>query len=261
MAEDHEYQAFQKTDRQFRDRSADLLRSDSHNFGHALGVFMRFLKTNPVLAAITAPYFERDVGLLDWEKREGGLRGLGRTPGVNLPLDDDERLALLLQLLGAIDDGNVDVLHIAYSVTWATKYDDIIRSFNDKYTKLVVRALSEMLREMAPQAPQVPPMVIRTGAGSTNAIAVGNQITQTVSVGGADLEAVVAEMKAILADDTRLAAPEKAELLDDVEIMVKESRRTVPRTEIVLTVLQSLASLPQLVELARRAAALFRINF
>jgi hypothetical protein len=258
MADAH--QDFQKTERQFRDRSADLLRSDSHVFGHALKVFVRFLKTNPVLARITAPYLEREVGLMDWQKREGGHRGIGRAAGVDLPLDDDERLALLLQLLEAIAEGTIDVLNIASSVTYATKFDDMIRSFNDKYTKLVVRDLAEKLREAAPQVPENAAMVIKTGAGSTNTIAIGNQITQTVSIGGADLAAVVAEMKAIVAQDEKLGEAEKTELVDDIEIMVKEARRTVPRTEIVLTVLQSLASVPQLVELAQKAATLFHLS-
>lgn len=253
-------QEFQRSERQFRDRSADLLRSDSHDFGHALKVFMHFLKTNPALAPITAPHLERDVGLQEWHRREGGHRGLGRATGVDLPLNDDERLALLLQLLEAIDEGTIDVFHIAYSVTYSTKFDDIIRSFNDKYTKLAVRDLAEKLREVAPPAAETPSMVISTGAGSTNTIAIGNQITQTVTVGGEDLEAVVAEMRAILAQDERLGEAEKSELVDDIEIMVKEARRTVPRTQIVLTVLQSLASLPQLFELVQKAATLFRVS-
>ena len=248
-----------RADRQFRDKAADVLRSDSKDFGHKLKVLMHFLHQNEVAWPIIQPYFERDAGLMEWQRREGGHRGLGRAAGLDLPIDDDERLALILQLLQAIADGKIDVLHIAMAVSYESKFDDLIRSFNDKFTRLAVRDIGDRLREMLPPAPVAGGTVIQTGAGSTSTIAVGSNIRQSVTVENPDLASVIAEMRDFITFKSEFSPTEKAELADEIDILEREGRRSVPRAEILLTVLQSLAAIPGLVDLAGRAAELLHV--
>jgi len=244
---------FERTDRQFRDRASDLLRSDSHDFGHKLQVFMHFVNEDLTLAEIAGPLLAADVDLQGWLTRIAGSREL------ELPLEDEECGALIIQLLLSISEGKTDVLHVAHSVCYERKFDDLIRSFNDKFTRLLVRYLSERLRALAPSSAPAHGTVIHTGAGSTSTIAIGSNITQTVGVGGSELQEILEALRGAVEKDIALGTSDKAEMQDDVDILEREARRTVPRTEIVLAVLQSLAAVPCLVDLAQRVAALFKV--
>jgi len=244
---------FERTDRQFRDHASDLLRSDSHDFGHKLQVFIHFVNEDPTLAEIAGPLLAADVDLQGWLKRISGSRGL------ELPLEDKDCAALIIQLLSSISEGKTNVLHVAHAVCYERKFDDIIRSFNDKFTRLLVRYLSERLRSLAPPAAPAHGTVIHTGTGSTSTIAIGSNITQKVGVGGDELQEILDALREALAKNTALGSSVKVELQDDVDILEREARRTAPRTEIVLTVLQSLAAVPGLVDLVQRAAALFKV--
>jgi len=245
----------QRTDRQFRDRAADLIRSDAHDFDHNLSVFVHFICTDPTLAELAEPLLSRDIDVDEWVQK------ILKSRSLELPIDEDDRLALLLQLLKAIDDGTVDVLHIANAISWERKYDDLIRSFNEKFTRLAVRGLGERLRALSPpQQISAGAPVIHTGAGSTSMIAIGSNIAQTVGVAGSDVAELLTAFREAIAVDQALGANAKAELGDDIDILEREARRTTPRSEIVVAVLESLAAVPGLVDLVQRAAEFFRVT-
>lgn len=244
-----------RADRQFRDKAADLLRSDSHDFDHKLQVFVRFLREDDIASEVCRPYLERDLDLQTW------LEKLNWRSGLILPIDDDERVATILQLLVAISEDKVDVMRVADAVSYERKYDDLIRSFNDKFTRIAVRDIGETLRGMIPPEMTPAATVIHTGAGSTNMVAVGQGIKQSMTTTNGDLAEVVTAMRDIIMVQDEMSPSQRSDVVDDIDILEREGRRSVPRTEIVLTVLQSLASIPQLVDLAARAAHLLHINF
>jgi hypothetical protein len=70
---------------------------------------------------------------------------------------------------------------------------------------------------------------------------------------------VLSVLREAVATDSSIGATAKVELGDDIDILERESRRTTPRTEIVVAVLESLAAIPGLIELAHQAASLLHV--
>lgn len=243
-----------RADRQFRDKAADLLRSDSHDFDHNLKVFVRFVLEDSIVSEVCRAYLDRDVDLQEW------IGKLGWRSGLILPLDDDERTAMILQLLVAISEGRADVLRVADAVSYERKYDDLIRNFNDKFTRIAVRDIGEVLRGMIPPQNTSATTVINAGPGSTNMVAVGNAIEQSMTVTNGDLAEVITAMRDVIMLQDELSPGQRSDLSDDLDILEREGRRSVPRTEILLTVIQSLAAVPGLFDLVSRVAQLLNIN-
>src|SRR5947209_2056540 len=99
---DFEAAQIRKSIRTFRDSSGDLLRSDLSTFSDQLQALMYFCRTDPVFSTIHRQLVDNPhVDGNEWLRKQGEA---ARLSGLKFPVDPDERLSMMYQLLAAAEE-------------------------------------------------------------------------------------------------------------------------------------------------------------
>lgn len=136
--------------RDFIAYSRDLLDSKFQNFGNNLKIFIDFCETNDIMKTITEPLkLNSKVNLKDWweefSKTGGSFVG---SKHYELPVNEEDRTALLYQFLVALNNGVYDFLTFTTGVYGNRRCGDDVTEFNDDITKKLVRGLNNRLDEI-----------------------------------------------------------------------------------------------------------------
>lgn len=136
--------------RRFQDYARDVLDANPETFSTFFKIFVSHCETDPVMRVISAQLkANTNVDFKKWfgEFSESALHSAGGI-GYSLPLDEEDRLALLYQFLLAIDGGQVDVLEFGVQAYGETQLDSIVSEFNRQIFSKFVRDAGYRLEEL-----------------------------------------------------------------------------------------------------------------
>jgi hypothetical protein len=234
----------QRSIQKFSDYGEDLLRSDYNTFDDRLKVFIKFCETDPVFSQIhrqilSVKRLNFDEWLEQGTKSVGSMVGSGQ---LDLPTDEEQRIATIYELLLRVNNGKVDVLgfirnFFAISSTSITAH---IEAFNDAITAQLIRELGYRLQEVADNLPvnkreSVPMASIQIIHHATNVIqqnAIGSSNTQSAN------QSVTNEIERLFGDlkCAAISEPEgmkTKEIEEIVETALIAAKATEPKTTLI----------------------------
>jgi len=147
----------QRSFRKFDDLVGDLLSAKFQTWGDAMSRLLAHCETDPVMQVVTSPLKgDSRVDAQKWWNEAvdsvGGMVGSGR---YSLPIDDDERMALLYQVLLLVDGGAADLAQFSNSVYGVSRFQDMVDTFNHelvhKFTREVSYRLNEVVEDIGDQ--------------------------------------------------------------------------------------------------------------
>ena len=143
--------------RKFRDLIDDLDSTPHQTWGEAFGRLIAHCETDAVMQVITGPLATdpRVDANKWWADALTSTRGMAGTGHFALPTDDDERTALLYQVLLKIEHEDVEISRFCDVVYGLTRYQDMADTFNreivSKFTREVAYRLDEIAADTAGQ--------------------------------------------------------------------------------------------------------------
>ncbi|GAB5404324.1 MAG: hypothetical protein Aurels2KO_25550 [Aureliella sp.] len=141
----------QRSFRKFNDLVDDLMSSKFQTWGDTMTRLVTHCETDPVMQVVTEPLKTdpRVNARKWWDDAVASVRGMVGSGNYSLPADDDERTALLYQVLLVLENEEVDVSRFCTSVYGHTKYQDMVDTFNRELVYKFTREVSYRLDEVA----------------------------------------------------------------------------------------------------------------
>ncbi len=241
--------------RKFRDFSRDLFNSDFATFNTRLAIFIDFCESDKVMGFITSQLKRYDSdGWMDEFKKSGGKEGL------KFPLNEDDRISLLYQILLKINTKEFDFVTFGVMAFGSRTVNELIKRFNEAITQPLVRDLNYKLDEIKEeidasddtQIPQERLVIITAGDISNSQIAIGTSIKQIKISRDPGLDALVNKLADTILKDSSLKEVEKADLLSDVESMKIEMQKSMPVKERIMGYLDNFVTVASLVEISQK---------
>jgi predicted nucleotide-binding protein len=132
---------FQDTKLKFNDKAEDLLRSSGRTIENAINLFLAFCESDEITKTVTGPLKQNtNVNITKWyadfSKSAGSMSGSEK---FLLPTDDDDRLALLYQLLLKIRSNEVSYHDLSFG---AGNINAAASRFNEAISRPLIRGLS-----------------------------------------------------------------------------------------------------------------------
>lgn len=166
--------------RKFYDYANDLMRSRHHNFNDNLRIFVEFCEKGEFMKDITSelksnPNVDLDKWWKDFQSTGGSMVGSKRYA---LPINDEDRTALLYQFLLKINSGKISFDNFGMDAFGSLNLDHMVYEFNDAITEKLVRLLSYRLEnlertvkeELLPKEPQILKDIPLVSSGSLSFI-------------------------------------------------------------------------------------------
>ncbi len=142
-----------KSIRTFRDYSGDLLRSDLSTFADRLQALMYFCRTDAVFSTIHQQLVNNpNVDGNEWLQKQGET---ARLSGLRFPVDSDQRISLMYQLLAAGEENPENVigrLPLWYPLS-TNSVSAYIRAFAEGVMTPLFRELNYRLEEIEEKLP------------------------------------------------------------------------------------------------------------
>lgn len=147
----------QRAFRKFNDTVSDLFRADFRTWGDTLNRLLDHCEKNNVMSVVVGPLKKNtQINVQSWHQDAmetiGGMIGSGR---FTLPLDDEDRTALLYQFLLAIDKNEIAVDKFCMHFFGKTNYQEMVDVFNqeivEKFTREIGYRLEEIEEDVAGQ--------------------------------------------------------------------------------------------------------------
>lgn len=199
----------QRTIQKFSDYSRDLLQADYNTFDDRLKVFVHFCETDTVFSRIHAQL--QTIKGVDFDAWLAGcqasVRSMVGSGNLDLPIDEEHRMAIIYELLRRANDDRIDLLGFInnFFAISSNRITDHIQAFNDAITAQLIRELGYRLETLAEQLPdnkkdEVPVSMIQIIHQATNVIqqsatGTGNILTATQSF-SPEMEQLFRELKA-----------------------------------------------------------------
>ena len=141
----------QRSFRKFTDLVNDLLSSKFQTWNDALSHLLSHCESDPVMQVVMTPL--KTDSRIDaskwWQDAVASVRGMVGTGHYSLPINDDERMALLYQVLLLVNSGDADLGQFCISVYGLSKYQDMVDTFNHEIVRKCTREVSYRLDEVA----------------------------------------------------------------------------------------------------------------
>ncbi len=137
--------------RKFNDLVDDLMSAKFQTWGNTMTRLVTHCETDPVMQVVTQPLKTdpRVNARKWWDDAVASVRGMVGSGDYTLPADDDERTALLYQVLLVLENENVDFSQFCISVYGHTNYQDMVDTFNRELVYKFTREVSYRLDEVA----------------------------------------------------------------------------------------------------------------
>jgi|WetSurMetagenome_2_1015567.scaffolds.fasta_scaffold35871_3 hypothetical protein len=225
--------------RKFSDFARDLAQADHASWHGCLKLLIHHCRTDPVMRLVADPLRTRaDIDVDAWYASSLQSRSY------QLPLDDDERLSLLFQILERIHDEKFNLLGFAFHVLGAVggHLDNTFAAVNEhfvrKFAREVGRRLEATLENVEDQETVSAERITSIFIGGD---VVGSAVGPGASVVTNDVRALTAavsvfppELRDILvrareaAEAETLSAADKTDLLDEVTKLVTALKEPKP---------------------------------
>lgn len=250
MNQIYDYKKIERSFRRFRYYSEDLLNSNFKTFSNNLNIFIDFCENDEIMRIISAQLKSNEnVDVNKWfsDFQKTGVSITGSKEYV-LPIDEEDRISLLYQLLLKMNSNELDFQGFCLGAYGKTNVTDMVRAFNDAISRLLVRDLSYRLDEIIEttnsdlKVPIEKLVVIQTGAGSNNAIAIGEHIEQTVINQSSELDELINKLSNEILNSREILEEDKEDLMIDVDTIKKQLAKKNPKKDLILPFLRNLAS-------------------
>jgi len=250
--------SFQK----FNDYSSDLLTSNSSTFDTRLAIFIDFCEKDKVMGFITTQLKGYDFAKWKQEFDQSGGSMAG-SADFKLPVDEDERLSLLYQMLLKTNSEEFNFLTfctMAFCLGNRT-ISGYIYEFNEAITRPLVRDLGYKLEEIgdnigevkgSQQITQDHLIIINNGNITNSQLAIGANIKQIKVSRDADLDALVNKLADLIITDKSLMDTNKDDLLSDVESMKLEMQKNRPIKGRIMGYLENFVTVASLAEMSQQ---------
>lgn len=245
------YQEITKISREFRDLATDLLNSNESTFDTSLNYFKAFCDEQSVIQTILQPIIENQFDTQTWYKNatenQSSMVGSGDP---TLPLKQIDALRAIYDILWDKNAKNLCIEFI-YNTMLVKNFDEMIRRFNDNFTKRLIRyVLRKLEDEIELIKPQNLPLgnTFNTFNGPTNYATHSNNVKQTVQINNPDLIAIINEMRDVI-EKSALLLSDKQDALETVDLIEQEANKPNPsksRMTKLLTLLPIVDSLTSL---------------
>ena len=239
----------------FIDFTNDLSTSDMNTFDDRLSVLINFCQNDDVFQFLSNQLLQ--VESVDFEKwhtqiqsTEGSMFGSGN---LSFPVNIDERLSLMYQLLLKIQRGDIDFLNFTttFFAVGDSRIDSFIYAFNHAITEPLSRELGYRFEELIESFPEnqrdsIPISSIQIIHNANTVIqqsANGSNNTQTATIQpDTELHNLFVELK----KEINNSSLDKKQLLESLEIAESAeelSSLSEPKVGVVKALLKSLPSL------------------
>lgn len=213
--------------RMFNDLAGDLAEAGQAAWHARLKLLIHHCREDPVMCVVVAPLRERHIVDLDeW------LQGAMQRRCYDLPVDNDERLAMFYQLLERINNDKFDLVSLSCEVLCAGDYiDDTFFRFNEhfvsKFARDVGYRLQDVLEQTANHEFVSSDFLNIFGAGAPSIYIGGDMVGSAIGPGAAIVESSVSTFEGILStiDDESRAAILEARTAIEAEHLPREETR------------------------------------
>jgi hypothetical protein len=240
----------------FSDFTNDLIRADMNTFGDRLALLMNYCRTDEVFAKMNDQLLgNASVNFDEWyahiRETIGSMIGSGN---LTFPVDLDNRLSLMYQLLYRIDNNQLDLIDFStnFLVTGSSRYDDYISAFNEAISQPLFREMQYRLQDLGDELPgdssaEVPLSIIQIiqhaeNVIQQNALGNGNQKSASILNGTNELQNLFDKLRAEL---SLLSIPqeEKNRHLEVIEASEALATQANPKKASVRALLSTLPAL------------------
>ena len=250
-----------KAFKKFDDYSDDLLNSDYATFETRLNIFIDFCENDKVMSFITNQLKGYDFTLWFDEFRKSGGSMAG-SADFKLPLDENDRLSLLYQILLKINSNEIkftDFCMMAFKSADGT-ITGLIYKLNEAITRLLVRDLNYKMEEIKDEIEitnqtqeinQEHLVIINTGNISNSQLAIGMNIKQMKISKNSDLDDLINNLTDLILADDSIEDFDKEDLLYDVESMKTELQKNKINKERIMGYLTNFVTFANLAQISQ----------
>ena len=246
----YDYKKIERSFRRFSDYSDDLLNLDSKTFPNNLNIFIDFCENDEIMHIISAQLKSNknvDIGkwYSDFQKTGGSFIG---TKKYVLPTKEKDRISLLYHFLLKIHSNEIDFHRFCLDAYGETNFNEMVLAFNDAISRPLIRDLGYRLDEILEttnsnlKVPIEKLVIIQTGAGSNNAIAIGENIKQTVISQSIELDELINKLSNEILNSSEIPEEDKEDLMIDVDTIKKQLAKKNPKKDRILPILRDLAT-------------------
>src|SRR5208282_4698692 len=148
----------EETKATFNEKAMDLLDSNGHTIENAINIFVDFCESDKIMATITLSLKDNaNVNISKWyddfSRSVGSMIGSGK---FILPTNDDDRLALLYQLLLKIKSKEIDLRGFCLDAFGARGTTQMAYQFNQAVSRPLTRGLLHKIEEKQSEEPYTP---------------------------------------------------------------------------------------------------------
>lgn len=247
----YSYQELTKITREFRDLAADLLNSNEATFDTSVNYFRDFCDEQPIIQSILKPIIENDFDTTAWYNNAVNNRSsMVGSGNPTLPHKQIDALKAIYDILWHENAKNLCIDFI-FNTMFTRKFDEMIRRFNDNFTKRLVRYI---LRKLEDEVELVKPQNLNYGNtfntfhGPTNYVASGNTITQNIQINNPGLIELVNQMRDVI-DKSDLSLSEKQDALETIDMLENEVSKENPSKSRISKLLMLLPTIDSLTSL------------
>lgn len=250
MKQIYDHKKIERSFRRFRDRSKDLLNSNSKTFSNNLNIFIDFCENDEIMHVISTQLkSNKNVDINRWyndfQKTGGSFIG---SKAYVLPTNEEDRISLLYQLLLKIHSNEIDFHRFCLDAYGETNFNEMVWAFDDAISRPLIRDLGYRLDEIIEttnsdlEVPGEKLVIIHTGDGSVNTIALGENIKQTIISQNSELDELVNKLCNEILNSSEIPEEEKEDLMIDVDTIKKQLAKKMPKKDRILPILRDLAT-------------------
>lgn len=141
----------QRSFRKFTDLVNDVLSSKYQTWDDALTHLLAHCESDAVMQVVMTPL--KTDSRIDankwWQDAIASVRGMVGSGHYSLPIEDDERMALIYQVLLLVNSGSADLHGFCISVYGVSNYQGMVDTFNQEIVRKFAREVSYRLNEVA----------------------------------------------------------------------------------------------------------------
>jgi hypothetical protein len=143
------YRKFQSSYRKLKDYAENVENSSYTNFKNSIRIFLYHLGKDEFFSVISENLLNIPSDAVSWYKEaENSMGGTVGSGNLILPDDEDERLALLYDLLRKIESDEILIDQLGDVFSTSSQYDDVVQDFNNLFFLPMIKLLWHKIDEI-----------------------------------------------------------------------------------------------------------------